>query len=76
MKLPRLFRLCVVTGLIMAPLTLHAQPAGRITGVGGLFVKSKDPRPSQPGIATFWAFPSNRGAAPRCVPMRPDIPPP
>lgn len=44
MKLPRLFRLCVVTGLIMAPLTLHAQPAGRITGVGGLFVKSKDPK--------------------------------
>ena len=28
----------------MAPLNLDAAPAGRITGVGGLFVKSKDPK--------------------------------
>jgi predicted enzyme related to lactoylglutathione lyase len=24
--------------------TIHAQPVGRITGVGGIFVKSKDPK--------------------------------
>ena len=24
--------------------TLHAQPVGRITGIGGVFVKSKDPK--------------------------------
>jgi len=44
MKLARLFWLSVGLGLPLAPLGLHAEPAGRITGVGGLFVRSKDPK--------------------------------
>ena len=44
MKLARLLWLSIVVGVTMAPLTLNAQPAGRITGVGGLFVRSKDPK--------------------------------
>ena len=34
--------LAVALGLL-AP-AIHAQPVGRITGVGGIFVKSKDPK--------------------------------
>lgn len=44
MKLARLFWFSIAAGLAMAPLNLSAAPAGRITGVGGLFVKSKDPK--------------------------------
>jgi len=30
--------------VLAAPLSLHAEPAGRITGIGGIFIKSKDPK--------------------------------
>ena len=29
---------------LLAPAQLHAAPAGRITGIGGVFVSSKDPK--------------------------------
>ena len=35
--------LALVLGLALAS-AVHAEPAGRITGVGGVFVKSKDPK--------------------------------
>jgi catechol 2,3-dioxygenase-like lactoylglutathione lyase family enzyme len=35
--------LALALGLGLAT-TLHAEPAGRITGVGGIFLKSKDPK--------------------------------
>ena len=35
--------LAFALGLGLSP-TIHAQPIGRITGVGGIFVKSKDPK--------------------------------
>jgi catechol 2,3-dioxygenase-like lactoylglutathione lyase family enzyme len=35
--------LALMLGLGLAT-ALHAEPAGRITGVGGIFVKSKDPK--------------------------------
>jgi predicted enzyme related to lactoylglutathione lyase len=43
-KLAALFWISVGLGLTMAPADLHADPVGHITGVGGLFVKSKDPK--------------------------------
>ncbi len=33
----------LILGLVLSP-AVHAEPAGRITGVGGVFVKSKDPK--------------------------------
>ncbi len=35
--------LALALGLALST-TVHAEPAGRITGVGGIFVKSKDPK--------------------------------
>lgn len=35
--------LAIALGLGLAT-TIHAEPAGRITGVGGIFVRSKDPK--------------------------------
>jgi catechol 2,3-dioxygenase-like lactoylglutathione lyase family enzyme len=45
----RLFRLSAVAALTLAPLALapmglRAETVGRITGVGGVFVRSKDPK--------------------------------
>jgi len=34
----------IAAGMVLGPLTLHAEPAGHITGVGGIFFKSKDPK--------------------------------
>lgn len=34
----------IAAGLAFGPLTLHAEPAGHITGIGGIFFKSKDPK--------------------------------
>ena len=36
--------LALAVGLSLAPMAIHAQPTGRITGVGGIFLKSKDPK--------------------------------
>jgi catechol 2,3-dioxygenase-like lactoylglutathione lyase family enzyme len=36
--------LALAVGLGLFPAAIHAQPVGRITGVGGIFVKSKDPK--------------------------------
>lgn len=44
MKTPRI---AIIAGALIAlasPLGLHAQEAGRITGLGGVFVTSKDPK--------------------------------
>jgi len=30
--------------VLAAALSLHAEPAGHITGIGGIFIKSKDPK--------------------------------
>lgn len=30
--------------MLAAPVALHAEPAGHITGIGGVFIKSKDPK--------------------------------
>ncbi len=43
-KLARWLWLSIVLGLCSAPLGLRAQPVGHITGLGGLFVRSKDPK--------------------------------
>jgi catechol 2,3-dioxygenase-like lactoylglutathione lyase family enzyme len=40
----RLGILAVVIGLATCPPALQAQPAGHITGIGGIFFKSKDPK--------------------------------
>ncbi len=40
----RLAGLCIGLLLSLAPLGLRAEPAGHVTGVGGLFVRSKDPK--------------------------------
>jgi catechol 2,3-dioxygenase-like lactoylglutathione lyase family enzyme len=40
----RLVWLSIGLGLCLTPLTLHAEPAGHITGVGGVFVRSPDPK--------------------------------
>lgn len=44
MKPASLLWLAVGLGMILAPAALRADPAGRITGVGGVFVRSKDPK--------------------------------
>ena len=45
MKRGRRLYLCLGLGLCLAPVTLRAEPSvGRITGFGGLFVRSKDPK--------------------------------
>ncbi|HEX3699214.1 MAG TPA: VOC family protein [Phenylobacterium sp.] len=36
--------LALVVGLGLFPAPIHAQTTGRITGVGGIFIKSKDPK--------------------------------
>lgn len=45
--MPRRAEILLAAGILMAsgaPGAAHAQQAGRITGVGGIFVKSKDPK--------------------------------
>jgi catechol 2,3-dioxygenase-like lactoylglutathione lyase family enzyme len=44
MTLDRLLCLSMGLALALAPLGLRAEPAGRITGLGGLFVRSPDPK--------------------------------
>jgi catechol 2,3-dioxygenase-like lactoylglutathione lyase family enzyme len=44
MKLAHIFGLSAGLALAVAPLVARAEPAGRITGLGGLFVRSKDPK--------------------------------
>jgi catechol 2,3-dioxygenase-like lactoylglutathione lyase family enzyme len=44
MKLARVFWLSIGLGLSLAPLHLRAEPAGHVTGIGGLFVRSQDPK--------------------------------
>ncbi len=36
--------LALAVGLCLSPVTIHAETVGRITGVGGIFLKSKDPK--------------------------------
>ncbi len=36
--------LALAVALGLAPAAIHAEPIGRITGVGGIFLKSKDPK--------------------------------
>jgi catechol 2,3-dioxygenase-like lactoylglutathione lyase family enzyme len=43
-KLAALFWMSIGLGLTMAPADAPADPVGHITGVGGVFVKSKDPK--------------------------------
>jgi len=43
-KLANLFWIFIALGLTMAPADLPADPVGHITGLGGVFVKSKDPK--------------------------------
>jgi catechol 2,3-dioxygenase-like lactoylglutathione lyase family enzyme len=44
MKMARLLWLAVGLGAALAPAGLRADPAGHITGVGGIFFRSKDPK--------------------------------
>jgi catechol 2,3-dioxygenase-like lactoylglutathione lyase family enzyme len=44
MKLARVICLSIALSLALAPLALNAQPVGHVTGVGGVFVRSKDPK--------------------------------
>jgi len=44
LKLAALFWLSIGLGLAMAPADAPADPVGHITGVGGVFVTSKDPK--------------------------------
>jgi len=44
MKRIWLFGLCLVLGMSMASETAQAEPVGRITGFGGVFVRSTDPK--------------------------------
>jgi len=44
MKLARIVWLAIGLGLSLAPANLRAEPVGHITGLGGLFVRSKDPK--------------------------------
>ena len=44
MKHARLFWICVGAAVCLAPLGLRAEPVGHITGLGGVFVRSKDPK--------------------------------
>jgi catechol 2,3-dioxygenase-like lactoylglutathione lyase family enzyme len=43
-KLARVVWLSMCLGSSLTPLAVRAEPAGRITGIGGLFVRSKDPK--------------------------------
>jgi predicted enzyme related to lactoylglutathione lyase len=44
MTITHLAAIAAVLAMSLAPAALHADPAGRITGVGGIFFKSKDPK--------------------------------
>jgi catechol 2,3-dioxygenase-like lactoylglutathione lyase family enzyme len=44
MKLSRTIWLSLSLFLVLTSLSLHAEPVGHVTGVGGLFVRSKDPK--------------------------------
>jgi catechol 2,3-dioxygenase-like lactoylglutathione lyase family enzyme len=44
MKRARRAWLPIALSLWLAPLSLHAEPAGRITGLGGLFLRSPNPK--------------------------------
>ena len=44
MKLTSLVPMSLALGLSLAPASLNALPVGHVTGVGGLFVRSKDPK--------------------------------
>jgi catechol 2,3-dioxygenase-like lactoylglutathione lyase family enzyme len=44
MKPAILFGISLSLGLSLASAELHAEPVGHITGVGGVFVRSKDPK--------------------------------
>ncbi len=44
MKLAGLFWLSVGVAAATTPMAFGAEPAGHVTGVGGLFVRSKDPK--------------------------------
>ena len=44
MKPAILFWISLGLGLSLASTNLHADPVGHITGVGGIFVRSKDPK--------------------------------
>jgi catechol 2,3-dioxygenase-like lactoylglutathione lyase family enzyme len=44
MKRARVLWLAVGLAMVLSPADLWAQAAGRITGVGGIFLRSKDPK--------------------------------
>jgi catechol 2,3-dioxygenase-like lactoylglutathione lyase family enzyme len=44
MKRARRAWLPIALSLSLSPLSLHAEPAGHITGIGGLFVRSPNPK--------------------------------
>lgn len=44
MAFRNLASLATALGLLQWPASLRAQPVGHVTGVGGLFVKSRDPK--------------------------------
>jgi catechol 2,3-dioxygenase-like lactoylglutathione lyase family enzyme len=44
MQRARLFWLSIMMGVCMTSQPVQAEPAGHITGIGGLFVRSKDPK--------------------------------
>ncbi len=44
MKLSRAVWVAIGAGLFLSSAELHAETAGRVTGVGGIFFRSKDPK--------------------------------
>lgn len=44
MKPARLIWLSLIVGILLMPDVPHAEPVGHITGMGGVFVRSKDPK--------------------------------
>jgi len=44
MRLARIVRLSIGLALSLAPVNLRAEPVGHVTGIGGLFVRSHDPK--------------------------------
>ncbi|HEY5072541.1 MAG TPA: VOC family protein [Caulobacteraceae bacterium] len=44
MKLARPLWLVIGLGIFLSPADVRAEPVGRITGVGGVFFRSKDPK--------------------------------
>jgi predicted enzyme related to lactoylglutathione lyase len=44
MRFSKLIWVAIAVGIVLSPATVGAEPAGHITGVGGLFFKSKDPK--------------------------------